>query len=327
MLGAGAGQRLSPRPGTSAEFSDFRTYVAGDDYRRLDWNAYARLDRLLLRLYLGEEDLSVHLFVDTSDSMQWGRPPKDVASRRIAGALAYVALAGQDRVAVTGFAGRVTATLRPQRGRQSCPRVWNTLGSLGSGPEAALKRPDKPEAALKRPDKPEAALTRPDKPEAALKRPDKPEAALTRPDKPEAALTRPDKGAGTFRSLLAVAGSLRPGISVILSDFLTDADLGPILAALRSARQQVVLLQILAPQELDPDVTGDVSLTDVETEARVEVTVTPALLQSYRDSLDRHTVRLTALARAHQALWHRIRSDAPLDLLLLDTFRRIGLLS
>ncbi|TMK50938.1 MAG: DUF58 domain-containing protein [Actinobacteria bacterium] len=106
VLGTGAGQRLSPRPGSSAEFSDFRTYVAGDDYRRLDWNAYARLDRLMLRLYLGEEDLSVHLFVDTSDSMRWGRPPKDAASRSIAGALAYVALAGQDRLSVTGFADR-----------------------------------------------------------------------------------------------------------------------------------------------------------------------------------------------------------------------------
>jgi uncharacterized protein (DUF58 family) len=267
VLGTGAGQRLSPRPGTSAEFSDFRTYVPGDDYRRLDWNAYARLDRLMLRLYLGEEDLSVHLFVDTSDSMRWGRPPKDVASRSIAGALAYVALAGQDRVTVTGFADRVTASLRPQRGRQSCPRVWSTLQSLGSGT------------------------------------------------------------AGDFRSLLATAGSLRPGISVIISDFLTDADLGPILAALRSVRQQVVLLQVLAPQELDPDVIGDVALTDVETGASVEVTVTPALLESYHDSLDQDTVRLMALARAHQALWHRIRSDAPLDLLVMDTFRRIGLLS
>jgi len=267
VLGTGAGQRLSPRPGTSAEFSDFRTYVAGDDYRRLDWNAYARLDRLILRLYLGEEDLSVHLFVDTSDSMRWGRPPKDAASRSIAGALAYVALAGQDRVSVTGFADRVTARLRPQRGRQSCPRVWEALGSLGAGT------------------------------------------------------------AGDFRSLLAVAGSLRPGISVIISDFLTESDLGSALAALRSAGQQVVLLQVLAPQELDPDVTGDVALTDVETGASVEVTVTPALLQRYHEALDDHTNRLMALAGAHRALWRRIRSDAPVDLLVMDTFRRIGLLA
>jgi len=133
VVGSGAGQRLSPRPGTSAEFSDFRTYVAGDDYRRLDWNAYARLDRLLLRLYLGEEDLSVHLFVDVSASMRYGRPPKDAAAVRIAGALAYVALAGLDRVSVTGFADRVTASTRPLRGRQSCPRLWSALAGLGSG--------------------------------------------------------------------------------------------------------------------------------------------------------------------------------------------------
>lgn len=271
VVGSGAGQRLSPRPGTSAEFSDFRTYVAGDDYRRLDWNAYARLDRLLLRLYLGEEDLSVHLFVDVSASMRYGRPPKDAAAVRIAGALAYVGLAGLDRVAVTGFADRVTASTRPLRGRQSWPRLWSALGRLGSGTET------------------------------------------------------------DFSCLHAVAARLRPGISVILSDFLTasdpSSDLGPALAALRSRGQQVVLLQVLAPQEIDPDVAGDVALTDVETGARVEVTVTPTVLDRYRREMAEQTARLVGLARAHGALWHRIRSDQPVDLLVMDTFRRIGLLS
>ena len=265
--GVGAGQRISPRPGASAEFSDYRTYVAGDDFRRVDWNAYARLDRLMLKLYLGEEDVSIHIFVDTSDSMRWGRPSKDGAARGIAAALAYVGLAGLDRVGVTGFADRVTATLRPQRGRQSCPRIWSTLLALGSG------------------------------------------------------------AASDFGTLPAVAGSLRPGISVVLSDFLTESDPGPALAALRSARQQVVLLQVLAPQELQPDVAGDVALRDVETGAAVEVTVTPALLQGYQEALEEHTRRLAALARAHQALFHRVRTDDALDLLLVDTFRRIGLLA
>ena len=267
VVGSGAGQRLSPRPGTSAEFSDFRTYVAGDDYRRLDWNAYARLDRLLLRLYLGEEDLSVHLFVDVSASMRYGRPPKDAAAVRIAGALAYVGLAGLDRVAVTGFADRVTTSTRPLRGRQSCPRLWSALAGLGSGTDT------------------------------------------------------------DYSCLGAVAARLRPGISVILSDFLTASDPAPALAALRSRGQQVVLLQVLAPQEIDPDVAGDVALTDVETGARVEVTVTPAVLDRYRGELAEQTARLEGLARAHGALWHRIRSDQPVDLLVMDTFRRIGLLS
>ncbi|HEU5001292.1 MAG TPA: DUF58 domain-containing protein [Actinomycetota bacterium] len=277
VVGSGAGQRISPRPGTSAEFSDYRTYVAGDDFRRVDWNAYARLDRLMLRLYLGEEDLSVHLFVDTSASMHWGEPAKDAAARSIAAALAYVGLSGFDRLGVAGFADRVTGLLRPQRGRQSCPRVWGTLRRLGS--------------------------------------------QSTGP-------------ASDFTTLLPVTRSLRPGITVILSDFLTPlggedrpATLGTALAALRGARQQVTLLQVLAPQELDPVVAGDVALTDVETGARVDVTVTPALIAAYRDALEEHTERLRALARAHQALYRRVRSDEPLDLVVVDVFRRIGLLT
>src|SRR2546429_1057334 len=130
--GDGAGQRISPRPGASAEFSDYRTYVPGDDFRRVDWNAYARLDRLMLKLYLGEEDVSIHIFVDTSDSMRWGQPGKDGAARSIAAALAYVGLAGLDRGGGTGFADRVTATPPPQRGRQSSPPLRSTLPSLGS---------------------------------------------------------------------------------------------------------------------------------------------------------------------------------------------------
>lgn len=269
-MGSGAGQRVSPRPGTSAEFADYRTYVAGDDFRRVDWNAYARLDRLMLRLYLGEEDLSVHLLVDTSASMAWGEPAKDAAARSIAAALAYVGLSGFDRLGVAGFADRVTGLLRPLRGRQSCPRVWGTLRRLETGP------------------------------------------------------------ASDFTTLLPVVRSFRPGITVILSDFLTadlETNLGTALAALRGARQQVSLLQVLAPQELDPTVAGDVALTDVESGAQVDVTVTPALIAGYHQALEEHTERLRALARAHQALYHRVRSDEALELVVVDVFRRIGLLT
>src|SRR5947209_2722798 len=80
VLGTGAGQRRAPRPGTSAEFADYRTYVPGDDFRRVDWNAYARMDRLILRLYHGEEDIALHCFVDASASMDFGAPSKFVVA-------------------------------------------------------------------------------------------------------------------------------------------------------------------------------------------------------------------------------------------------------
>jgi len=96
--GTGAGPRRAPRLGASVEFSDFRSYTAGDDYRRIDWNAYARLERLFLRLYRAEENLNILLLLDTSRSMAWGEPSKIRLSRQIAGALAYIGLVHDDRV-------------------------------------------------------------------------------------------------------------------------------------------------------------------------------------------------------------------------------------
>src|SRR5690242_21784599 len=75
------GERRSTKRGTSVEFADYRNYAAGDDLRRVDWNAYARLERLFLKLFQEEEDLSVHLLVDASRSMDWGDQRPVVAPR------------------------------------------------------------------------------------------------------------------------------------------------------------------------------------------------------------------------------------------------------
>src|SRR5512137_536165 len=95
------GERRSPRRGQSVEFADFRPYAPGDDFRRIDWNAYARLERFFLKLFVEEEDLTVHLLVDASLSMDWGQPNKLHYALQAAGALGYIALAGLDRVTVT----------------------------------------------------------------------------------------------------------------------------------------------------------------------------------------------------------------------------------
>jgi len=74
FAGSAGGTRRSTRRGSSAEFADHRPYYHGDDVRRIDWNAYARLEELVLRLYVAEEDLTVYLLVDTSRSMGIGEP-------------------------------------------------------------------------------------------------------------------------------------------------------------------------------------------------------------------------------------------------------------
>ncbi len=266
MPGQYPGERRSPRAGTSVEFADFRTYVPGDDFRRIDWNAYARLDRLVLKLYLGEEDLAIHLWVDTSASMDWGQPSKMRCARQVAAAVAYVGLARYDRVGAYGFAEHVVAALPLQRGPRARARVWGFLAALAAG------------------------------------------------------------GSTDYEAVRMRAGALARGISIVLSDFLTRSDPAPAVAALRAARQEVVLLQLLAPDELRPALQGDLRLRDVESEATVEVTVTPALQAAYSQALEAHTLRLQALARAHGALFHRICTAVTLETVVLETLRRIGLL-
>src|SRR3984893_19154995 len=82
-----AGERRSPRAARSPEFSDFRPYVSGDDFRQIDWRAYARFEKLMLRLYVAEEEACLNVVLDRSASMSLGEPPKWPAARRLAGRL------------------------------------------------------------------------------------------------------------------------------------------------------------------------------------------------------------------------------------------------
>src|SRR3981081_4789943 len=84
-----AGERRSPRAARSPEFSDFRPYVSGDDFRQIDWRAYARLEKLILRLYVAEEEACLNVVLDTSASMALGDPPKWPAARRPAAAPSF----------------------------------------------------------------------------------------------------------------------------------------------------------------------------------------------------------------------------------------------
>src|SRR6201981_488056 len=103
FLGRMKGERLSKRKGQSVEFADYRNYVVGDDLRFLDWNLFARLDRLFIRLFMEEEDLHFYLLVDNSLSMGFGTPTKLQYARQVAAALAFIGLVNMDRVVIEVF--------------------------------------------------------------------------------------------------------------------------------------------------------------------------------------------------------------------------------
>ncbi|HTI30193.1 MAG TPA: DUF58 domain-containing protein [Methylomirabilota bacterium] len=121
------GERRSVRRGQSVEFADYRNYSAGDDLRQLDWNVYARLERLFIKLFVEEEDVTVHVLVDASRSMDFGEPNKLTFARRAAGALAYLGLAHLDRVSVAFLGEGRALSLRPLRGKARVFEVFKFL--------------------------------------------------------------------------------------------------------------------------------------------------------------------------------------------------------
>jgi uncharacterized protein (DUF58 family) len=137
------GERRSRARGQSVEFADYRNYTPGDDFRYLDWNLYGRLDRLFLKLYEEERELPVRIFLDASESMTFGNPPKFDFARQVAAAAGYVALCGFDRVSVQVFpetAGETSVrnALRAVRGRKSSISFFQNLIRLQAGGNTAL---------------------------------------------------------------------------------------------------------------------------------------------------------------------------------------------
>src|SRR5438046_10623899 len=118
FLGRMKGERRSKKKGQSVEFADYRNYVVGDDLRFLDWNLYARLDRLFLRLFMEEEDLHFYVLLDNSLSMDFGTPSKLHYAKQIAAALGFIGLVNLDRVVIEAFNARRTQTLPAIRGRR-----------------------------------------------------------------------------------------------------------------------------------------------------------------------------------------------------------------
>src|SRR5687767_3787762 len=137
------GERRSRARGQSVEFADYRTYVAGDDFRYLDWNLYGRLERLFVKLYEEERELPVRIFLDASESMTFGQPRKFDFARQVAASVGYVALCGFDRVSVIPFPDRpeqsvVRGALRSVRGRKTALEFFRNITQLTAGDGANL---------------------------------------------------------------------------------------------------------------------------------------------------------------------------------------------
>ncbi len=221
------GERRSRRRGQSVEFADFRNYVPGDDLRFIDWNTYARLDRLFLKLFLEEEDLHFYALIDASASMGFGSPTKLHFASRVAAALGFIGLVRGDRVKIECLGRRSLGPAPVFRGRRDLWRMLGFLEALEPGHNVPL--------------------------------------------------------AEAVRDFCV--GNSGKGIVVLLSDLMDKGGFEAALRYLLAQQMDVFVIQVLSPEELDPELSGDLKLLDSEDGDEAEITVTPALVERYRQTL------------------------------------------
>ncbi len=269
LRGLGRGERRSRRHGGTIEFADYRGYTPGDDTRQIDWYAYARLEELYLRLYVQEQDLTLHLLLDQSASMGAGDPPKLAYARRAAVALAYVALAAGDRVSVRPFRGAERGPVfGPQRGRPSLARLLRFL-SQDAAPEG-----------------------------------------------------RTSLG-GAARAF--VARKPASGVVIVISDLLDPDGYAESLERLRYSGFEVHVLHLVAPDEAEPQVGQDFDLEDAETGDVVTVAMTQRAVRRYREAFRGFVQEVSSFCRKHEIGYTLVRTDLPLEELILETLRRSDL--
>lgn len=268
LAGKMKGERRSKRRGQSVEFADFRNYVVGDDLRFIDWNIYARLDRLFLKLFLEEEDLSLYVLVDVSKSCDYGEPNKALYMKKVAAALAYIGLVNYNRVSIVAMADGVVAETGAMRGRRRVAQMLDFVNKLQ--PTGASHFTE------------------------ACKR---------------FALAHRQKG-----------------VCVVLSDFFVKEGFEEGLKYVAGGKYDLFAVQCLSPQEIDPDLQGDLKLRDLEDDDMAEVSITQPLIKQYKANLNAYCLQLKEYLTRRGGTYLFSSTAVPFDTLVLNYLRERGLL-
>ena len=257
------GERRSPRKGQSVEFSDYRPYGLGDDLRYVDWNIYGRLERLHVKLFVDEEDLCLHLLVDASASMGFGRPRKLDYATRLAAALGFVGLVNLERVGVGVLRNRLTEGWPPARGRNQFPKLADFVTGIQAGGATSL-----------------------------------------------------NEGLAGYALRAREAG-----LAIVISDLLDPGGFETGMRALLERRFEVHVLHVLAPEELNPTLAGDLRLHDSETGEIREMTVDGEALRNYKQRLHEFLERAETFCHTREIGYRRVSTDVPAEEFVLAQLR------
>jgi len=320
--GQAVGERRSTKRGTSVEFADYRDYARGDDLRRVDWNVYARLERPFVKLFEEEEDLAVHVLLDGSGSMEWGeetgrqgdketrrqgdkgtrrqgdretRRQGDKETRRQGEGDGNKWVYGRRLAVALGYIALVAgdqlkvAVLQSPISNLQPPtsNFQSQISNLQFGPVRGRGQ------------------------------------ALRLFNWLEGLVAGGATDLNGFLRAYAVAGG-RPGLAVLISDLFSPGGYAEGLTALAARGHEVVVVHVLAPDEVDPPLGGDLRLVDVETGETQEVTLDATVQGLYRRRLAAWREEITAACRARDVRYVPVETDVPFERVVLYELRRVG---
>ena len=261
------GERRSRRKGQSVEFADFRNYAPGDDLRFIDWNLYARLDKLFLKLFMEEEDLHFYALIDASASMDFGEPTKLHYAKQLAASLGFVGLCRADRVKVESLGASRRSPGPTLRGRHSLWRMLEYLDGVTPGENISLEQ-------------------------------------------------------GIRDFCLRNTGK---GILVLISDLMDKSGFETALRFLIAQQMDVYVIHLFSPEEMNPEIKGDLRLVDSEDDDVAEVTVSRPLLERYKRTLAGFIDGAREFCTRRGMMYLLANTDTPVDELVSKYLRERGL--
>ena len=267
VAGMFGGNRRSKNLGSSCEFADYRDYMPGDDVTKIDWNAYARFDKLYEKLYFDERQMHTRIYIDASRSMAHGSEDKAEAALKLAAAFAYLSISEMDKVSIYAIRGNQLEDIAiGMVGKDSY------LGCVGRLNELEF-----------------------------------------------------DSDSKISEAIVPSAVGRGDGYSIIISDFLTDENYEAAIDRFAEQKRDIICVQILSREELNPQMRGKMHLFDSEDQAKFfRKKIDQDVVRDYKDALRYVTDRIRSYCESRGGFYMLTSADAELSEIFFDKFIDMG---
>ena len=252
VAGLFGGTHQSKTYGSSCEFADYRDYIPGDDITKIDWNAYARFDKLYQKLYLDERQMHTKIYIDASRSMEYGRADKAEQALRLAATIAYLSLNEMDKVSIYAIRDKeIIEVVSGMVGKDSYIVEIGKLNEITFSGDSYISD-----------------------------------------------------------AIIPSSVGYGDGMSVIISDFLTDNDYEGAINHLADKKRDVFCIQVLSPDELNPKIRGKVHLYDSESAEKVyRKNIKKEIMQAYRKALEYVQERIATVCASRGSHYLLVSSE------------------